>query len=51
MNKNSILKTSDEYPEVRQADFDRAIRRQGLKPAENYQRRAGHHQPRPLTVL
>jgi len=35
MSKNSISKTSmDEYPEVTQADFDRAVFRQGLKPVE-----------------
>ena len=28
----------DEYPEVTQADFDRAVLRQGLKPVENKQR-------------
>ena len=40
MNKDSILKTSmdDEYPEVTQADFDRAVLRQGLKPVEKKQR-------------
>nr|WP_320193403.1 BrnA antitoxin family protein [uncultured Desulfobacter sp.] len=40
MNKDSISKTSmdDEYPEVTQADFDRAIFRQGLKPVEKKQR-------------
>ena len=39
MNKNSISQTSmDEYPEVTQADFDRAVFRQGLKPVEKKQR-------------
>jgi uncharacterized protein (DUF4415 family) len=39
MNKNSILKTSnDEYPEITQADFDRAIIRKGLNPVEKKQR-------------
>jgi len=40
MNKDSISKTSmdDEYPEVTQADFDRAVLRQGLKPVEKKQR-------------
>lgn len=39
MNKSSISKTStDEYPEVRQADFDRAVLRQGLKPVDKKQR-------------
>jgi uncharacterized protein (DUF4415 family) len=40
MNKDSISKTSmdDEYQEVTQADFDRAIFRQGLKPVEKKQR-------------
>jgi len=28
----------DEYPEVTQADFDRAVLRQGLKPVEKKQR-------------
>ncbi len=39
MNKNSISKTSkDEYPELTQADFDRAILRNGLNPIEKKQR-------------
>lgn len=39
MNKNSIFQTSmDEYPEVTQADFDRAVFRQGFKPVEKKQR-------------
>ncbi|EFK09105.1 conserved hypothetical protein [delta proteobacterium NaphS2] len=39
MSKNSISKTSmDEYPEVTQADFDRAVYREGLKPAQKKQR-------------
>ncbi len=39
MNKNSISKTSgDEYPEVTQADFDRAVLRKGLTPVEKKQR-------------
>nr|WP_320014824.1 BrnA antitoxin family protein [uncultured Desulfobacter sp.] len=40
MNKDSISKTSmdDEYQEVTQADFDRAVLRQGLKPVEKKQR-------------
>lgn len=40
MNKDSISKTSmdDEYPEVTQADFDRAVLRQGLKPVGKKQR-------------
>ena len=40
MNRDSISKTSmdDEYPEVTQADFDRAVFRQGLKPVEKKQR-------------
>ena len=40
MNKDSISKTSmdDEYPELTQADFDRAVLRQGLKPVEKKQR-------------
>ncbi|WP_289020932.1 BrnA antitoxin family protein [Desulfobacter postgatei] len=40
MNKDSISKTSmdDEYPEVTQADFDRGVLRQGLKPVEKKQR-------------
>jgi len=40
MNKDSISKTSmdDEYPEVTQADFDRAVLRKGLKPVEKKQR-------------
>nr|WP_319574295.1 BrnA antitoxin family protein [uncultured Desulfobacter sp.] len=29
---------NDEYPEVTQADFDRAVLRQGLKPVEKKQR-------------
>jgi len=39
MNNNSISKTSmDEYPEVNQADFDRAVLRQGLKCVDKKQR-------------
>ncbi|MCG8640867.1 MAG: BrnA antitoxin family protein [Desulfobacterales bacterium] len=39
MSKNSISKTSiDEYPEITQADFDRAVFRKNLKPVENKQR-------------
>src|SRR6056297_344555 len=40
MNKDSISKTSmdDEYPEVTQADFDRAVLRQGLKSVEKKKR-------------
>ena len=39
MNKNSISKTSkDEYPEITQSDFDRAILRKGLNPIEKKQR-------------
>ena len=39
MNKNSISKTSkDDYPEITQADFDRAIIRKGLSPVEKKQR-------------
>ncbi len=39
MNKDSTSKTSmDEYPEVTQADFDRAVFREGLKPVEKKQR-------------
>ncbi|WP_026259592.1 BrnA antitoxin family protein [Desulfobacter curvatus] len=40
MNKDSTSKTSmdDEYPEVTQADFDRAVFRRGLKPVEKKQR-------------
>ena len=39
MSKHSISKPSmDEYPEVTQADFDRATLRQGLKPVEKKQR-------------
>ncbi len=39
MNKNSISKTSkDEYPEITQNDFDRAVLRKGLNPIERKQR-------------
>ncbi len=39
MKKNSISKTSkDEYPEITQDDFDRAILRKGLNPIEKKQR-------------
>ena len=39
MSKNAISKTSmDEYPEVTQADFDRAVLREGLKPIEGKKR-------------
>lgn len=39
MSKNSISETSvDEYPEITQADFDRAVLRRGLKPVEKKQR-------------
>ena len=39
MNKNFILKTSmDEYPEVTQAEFDRAVFRKGLDTVEEMQR-------------
>ncbi|WP_339138652.1 MAG: hypothetical protein WGN25_10045 [Candidatus Electrothrix sp. GW3-4] len=39
MNKNSISKTStDEYPQVTQADFDRAVLRRNLEPDEEKQR-------------
>ncbi len=39
MNKNSTLETSmDEYPEVTQADIDRAVFRHELKPVEKKQR-------------
>lgn len=39
MNKNSISKTSkDEYPEITQADFDRAIIRKGLNPVAKKRR-------------
>jgi uncharacterized protein (DUF4415 family) len=39
MNKNSISKTSkDVYPEITQADFDRAIIRKGFNPVEKKQR-------------
>lgn len=41
MNNNStskIDKDKDEYPEITQADFDRAIFRRGLEPIENKQR-------------
>ena len=39
MNKNSTSKISeDEYPEVTQADFDRAVLRKGLEPVEKKQR-------------
>ncbi|MBS1250703.1 MAG: hypothetical protein MAG431_02298 [Chloroflexi bacterium] len=39
MSKNSTSKIStDEYPEVTQSDLDRAIFRQGLKPAEKKER-------------
>lgn len=39
MNKNSISKTSkDDYPEITQADFDRAIIRKGFNPVEKKQR-------------
>lgn len=39
MSKDSISKTSmDEYPEITQADFDRAVFRKNLKPVENKQR-------------
>ena len=39
MNNNSTSKIDkDEYPEITQADFDRAIFRQGLDPIEKKQR-------------
>ncbi len=39
MSKNYTSTTSmDEYPEVTQADFDRAVLRQNLKPVEKKQR-------------
>ncbi len=39
MNKSSTLQTSmDEYPEITQADLDRAVFRQGLQPVEKKQR-------------
>ncbi|MCI5140601.1 MAG: toxin-antitoxin system antitoxin subunit [Candidatus Electrothrix sp. ATG1] len=39
MNKDSISKTStDEYPQVTQADFDRAVLRRNLEPDEEKQR-------------
>ena len=40
MNKNSTSRTSmdDEYPEITQAEFDRAVFRKGLKPVEKKQR-------------
>jgi len=39
MSRNSISKTStDEYPEITQADLDRATFRIGLKPADKKQR-------------
>lgn len=39
MNKDYISKTSmDEYPEITQADFDKAVFRKGLKPVEKKQR-------------
>ena len=39
MSKNSTSKISrDEYPEITQADFDRAVFRHGLEPAEKKQR-------------
>ncbi|MBF0233395.1 MAG: BrnA antitoxin family protein [Desulfamplus sp.] len=40
MNKNSTSKISmeDEYPEITQVDFDKAIFRRGLKPVEGKQR-------------
>ncbi len=39
MNKNSTLQTSmEEYPEITQSDFDRAVFRQGLQPVEKKQR-------------
>ncbi|WP_170923687.1 BrnA antitoxin family protein [Desulfocicer vacuolatum] len=40
MNKNSISETfmDDEYPEVTQADFDKAVFRRALKPLKKKQR-------------
>lgn len=39
MNKDSISKTSmDEYPQVTQADFDRAVLRRNLESDEEKQR-------------
>jgi uncharacterized protein (DUF4415 family) len=39
MNKDSISKTStDEYPQVTQADFDRAVLRRNLEPDEEKKR-------------
>ena len=41
MSENSTLKTSsnfDEYPEITQADFERATVRKGLEPVDKKQR-------------
>jgi len=39
MSKNSTSKTSmDEYPEVSQADFDRAVLRRNMQPVEKKRR-------------
>ena len=41
MSENSTLKTSsnfDEYPEITQADFERATVRNGLEPVDKKQR-------------
>ena len=39
MSKNYTSKTStDDYPEITQADFDRATMRKGFKPVEKKQR-------------
>jgi uncharacterized protein (DUF4415 family) len=38
MSKKSISRISDEYPEITQKDFDRAVFRVGLKAAPRKQR-------------